>query len=239
MQTLFENLEIILTGNFITACYTNNWSWSQLLKKPRSIDTQVQSNNTVAFLAPSWWPERELIVQINDDKLACRLSDLVYQKEETTKGSDKIIRLKFIYLKTKIERLTLHYWPFYVLPNKPFHPEITSSVLDYLAAAIPNVQIEEKFKIQSFSNQEIIFSNKYWKLGFQGTKELNRIFWANDQSHFNYFSIENKELFISSTLNQNPTFLALESILKNSEKLKDCTLNMNSQGIILRHEKND
>lgn len=82
----------VLLGNFITSCYTKNWAWHDLLRKPLKFSGTMQQGKFLVFTVPSWLPHNDTILKIPATGIEAKLKDLFLPSQVQKKDdSDHIL----------------------------------------------------------------------------------------------------------------------------------------------------
>jgi len=164
-----------LLGSFITSCFTNNWLWQDLLRKPLYFNGSLQQSKLLVFNLPLWLPYNDCILLTNGTGIESKLKDL-FLPAQVQKQSDThqfvILNVEHIAsLTVATANMELVYWPGYrfVIEPMSYGKENTPArymlkAIDYmLRVAGQEVELDEarqslrtpQLKIQVNGNQSL------------------------------------------------------------------------------------
>jgi hypothetical protein len=85
---------LTLLGNFITSCYTKNWLWQDLLRKPLYFRGSIQNTKLLVFKLPLWLPYNDCILLTNGAGIESKLKDLfLAMKVEKQENANQLLIL--------------------------------------------------------------------------------------------------------------------------------------------------
>lgn len=113
----------VLLGNFISSCYTNNWAWQDLLRKPLKFSGTMQQGKLLVFKVPSWLPHNDAILKIPATGIETKFKDL-FLPSQIQKGDDSdhilIVDVEsLLSAKQKAFEGQLVYWPLFRFVIEP------------------------------------------------------------------------------------------------------------------------
>jgi hypothetical protein len=142
-------------GNFITSCYTKNWLWQDLLRKPLYYKASLQKEKFLVFQLPLWLPFKDSILIAENSGIESKLKDLFLPMQvEKQSDSSQLLILNVDSIKLLLgphSNAELVYWPGYRFVVEPmsYRKEITPALymlkaLDYiLRVAGQRIELDE------------------------------------------------------------------------------------------------
>jgi hypothetical protein len=143
-------------GNFITSCYTKNWLWQDLFRKPLRYKASVQKEKFLVFQLPLWLPFKDCILISEREGIESKLKDLFLPMQvEKQSDANQLLILNVESLTSLLgphNNAELVYWPGYrfVIEPMTYRKETSPSLymlkaFDYiLRVAGQKVELDEK-----------------------------------------------------------------------------------------------
>ena len=104
-----DKLLFVIIGNFITCCYSRNFTVFELLRKPLEFPCTRQENFFVAKI-PKGLPWQDFVLFAGDGFVS-KFKDLAVKKGVKDAGEkDDFVWRKQIYLHDLVEEYTFHLW---------------------------------------------------------------------------------------------------------------------------------
>lgn len=139
-----NDLFFLIVGNFLTCCFSRNFTPFELLKKPLSFKLKRQQNFLITNI-PKGIPWKDAILRIND-VIATRVRDIPVQKglKEVDKNTDLFIVDISLFIKTKglmisenlLQEGELTYSPWYRFVNEPYRFDLDINSTNYIAQSV-------------------------------------------------------------------------------------------------------
>jgi hypothetical protein len=151
----FDATTFTVLGNFITSCYTKNWLWQDLLRKPLFYKGSLQKEKFLVFQLPIWLPFEDSILIAEDAGIESKLKDLFLPMQvEKQSDASQLLVLNVDSMKSLLRphnNAELVYWPGYrfVIEPMKYRKEIAPALymlkaLDYvLRVAGQQVELDE------------------------------------------------------------------------------------------------
>lgn len=134
---MIYNLEaatFTVLGNFITSCYTKNWFWQDLLRRPLYFKGELQKGKFLVFLLPAWVPYNDCILLSGDNGIESKLKDLFLPAQvQKQSESQRTLILNVERLQAAplpMPSFELAYWPGYRFVVEPmtYRKEVSPAV---------------------------------------------------------------------------------------------------------------
>ncbi len=134
---------LTLLGNFITSCYTKNWLWQDLLRKPLYFRGSIQNTKLLVFKLPLWLPYNDCILLTNGAGIESKLKDLFLpMKVEKQGNANQLLILNVDGITSLLgphSNAELVYWPGYrfVIEPMTYRKETAPSL--YMLKALDHI----------------------------------------------------------------------------------------------------
>ncbi len=177
-------------GNFITSCYTKNWLWQDLLRKPLFYKGSLQKEKFLVFQLPIWLPFEDCILIAKSAGIESKLKDLFLPMQvEKQIDTNQLLLLNVDGIKSLLEprnNAELVYWPGYrfVIEPMTYRKEITPSLymlkaFDYiLRVAGQEVELDEKRRSLRTSSLSLRVNGNSTIDSIELTESEGRSFWS-------------------------------------------------------------
>ena len=236
---MIYNLEaatFTVLGNFITSCYTKNWLWQDLLRRPLYFKGELQNGKFLVFALPAWLPYNDCILLTGENGIESKLKDLFLpaQVQKQSKTQQTLI-LNVEQMQSPLSPMTsfeLVYWPGYRFVVEPmsYRKEVSPAVymlhaLDYILRVTGN-SVEVDAARQSLTTAA-------FTLGVSGEKNLDAIE-LTDSDGRSYWSLADKVIQLEGT--RFKTFQgAFEKMLASGSTLENCYVTVDGSRAELRY----
>jgi hypothetical protein len=118
-----EAATFTVLGNFITSCYTKNWAWQDLLRRPIYYKGSLQKGKFLVFTLPNWFPYNDSILLTGQGGIESKLKDLFLPTQVQKQGDNQ--QLLILNIEGLTSLIALHrdfelvYWPGYRFVVEP------------------------------------------------------------------------------------------------------------------------
>ena len=177
-------------GNFITSCYTKNWLWQDLLRKPLFYKGSLQKEKFLVFQLPIWLPFKDCILIAESAGIESKLKDLFMPMQvEKQSDANQLLILNVDSIKSLLgprNNAELVYWPGYrfVIEPMTYRKEITPSLymlkaFDYiLRVAGQEVELDETQQSLRTSSLSLRVNGNSTIDSIELTESEGRSFWS-------------------------------------------------------------
>ena len=223
-------------GNFITSCYTKNWLWQDLLRKPLFYKGSLQNERFLVFQLPIWLPFNDCILISKSAGIESKLKDLFIpmqvQKQDEANQFLILNAERFTSLLSPNNDAELVYWPVYrfVIEPMTYRKENTPSLymlkaFDYILRVTgPEVELDEQQQSLSTSSLSLRVSGNSTIDSVELTESEGRSFWSLAEKVIRLEGTK-FEIFCSAFIGMG---LA-------GAKLENCLVQASSQTVELRY----
>jgi hypothetical protein len=223
-------------GNFITSCYTKNWLWQDLLRKPLYYKASLQKEKFLVFQLPLWLPFKDSILIAENAGIESKLKDLFLPMQvEKQSDSSQLLILNVDSIKLLLgphNNAELVYWPGYRFVVEPmtYKKEIAPALymlkaLDYiLRVAGQKVELDEIRQSLRTPSLSLQVSGNYAFDSIQLTESQGKSFWSLTEK---VIRLEGRkfEMFCS----------AFNDMCLAGAMLENCSVQASNQSVELRY----
>ena len=223
-------------GNFITSCYTKNWLWQDLLRKPLFYKGSLQNERFLVFQLPIWLPFNDCILISKSAGIESKLKDLFIpmqvQKQDEANQFLILNAERFTSLLSPNNDAELVYWPVYrfVIEPMTYRKENTPSLymlkaFDYILRVTgQEVELDEQQQSLSTASLSLRVSGNSTIDSVELTESEGRSFWSLAEKVIRLEGTK-FEIFYSAFIGMG---LA-------GAKLENCLVQASSQTVQLRY----
>lgn len=177
-------------GNFITSCYTKNWLWQDLLRKPLFYKGSLQKEKFLVFQLPIWLPFNDCILIAESAGIESKLKDLFMPMQvEKQSDANQLLILNVDSIKCLLgtcNSAELVYWPGYrfVIEPMTYSRETAPSLymlkaFDYIFRVVgQEVELDEKRRSLRTSSLSLRVNGNSTIDSIELTESEGRSFWS-------------------------------------------------------------
>ena len=238
-DALIYNLEaatFTVLGNFITSCYTKNWLWQDLLRKPLYFKGEFQKGAFLVFALPTWLPYNDCILLTGENGIESKLKDLFLpaqvQKQSKTQQTLILNVERMQSALSPMASFELVYWPGYRFVVEPmtYRKEVSPAV--YMLHAFDYILRVTGNSVEVDASRQSLRTSAF-TLGVSGENTLDAIELI-DADGRSYWSLADKVIRLEGT--RFKMFQgALESMLAPGNTLENCSTTVDETSADLRY----
>ena len=204
-----DNLIFLVIGNFLSCCFSKNFTVFELLRRPLIFKMQREKNFLMTKI-PKGIPWTESVLKI-DKVIATKVRDIPVQKglKELDKNTDLfLVDVSFFeknvdlnFAENILQTGELTYSPWYRFVNEPYKFDLDQTSTDYVAQAIAyvlktqNINIDVQFKLSGAVSTVIVSDSKIplEKIELEGENSISEIRIVG-QSGVSVLNLESKKV---------------------------------------------
>lgn len=178
---MIYNLEaatFTVLGNFITSCYTKNWLWQGLLRKPLYFKGNQQQGRFLLFTLPVWLPYNDCILLTGEAGVESKLKDLFLPMQIQKQNENQhilVLNLENASVALKgVQHAELVYWPCYRFVIEPMTYSKKNSPSLYMLKAFDYVLRVSGHRVQLDEAHQLLETSGL-RVQVRGTETLDCI----------------------------------------------------------------
>ena len=238
-DAMIYNLEaatFTVLGNFITSCYTKNWLWQDLLRRPLYFKGELQKGKFLVFASPAWLPYNDCILLTGENGIESKLKDLFLpaqvQKQSETQQT---LILNVERLQAALSPMTnfeLAYWPGYRFVVEPMTYRKEVSPAAYMLHAFDYILRVTGHSVEIDTSRQSLKTSTF-AVKVNGLRTLDSIELIESGGR-SYWSLADKVIQLEGT--RFEMFKdALEKMLASGSTLENCSATVDENRAELRH----
>lgn len=231
-----EAATFALLGNFITSCYTNNWLWQDLLRRPIHFKGALQKGKFLVFTLPNWLPHRDAILITGQGGVESKLKDLFLPTQ--VQKQDETQKLLILNIESLNSLLSTHcnfelvYWPGYRFVVEPMTYSKEVRPAQYMLKAFDYILRLKGQSVESDVTQQALRTSTFvLSVGGGETLDTINISGSDGKSHWN---LADKAIQLQGDRFEIFLF-AFRKMTDSGAHLKNCSVVINSDCVVLKY----
>lgn len=237
MLKRIDPLMFVVIGNFITSCYTRNWAWLDLLRKPIVFNGSV-NRTIITFNMPSWIPAGDSVLILNDGRMQAKMKDFPFKRREQI--TDQKTRLMVVKVELpgeeSVKSAKLTYSPWFRFVTEPVDFLISDQVATYVTKAVDYAlrREGEVTELQQVENgMSLSFDHGKRRFEAIGESELEKIQLHEDTAELSALDFKARILSLSDRL--SPSLTQTLYAMSDSTELANCSRTKINDLTVLRY----
>ncbi len=236
---MIYNLEaatFTVLGNFITSCYTKNWLWQDLLRRPLYFKGELQKGAFLVFALPAWLPYNDCILLTGENGIESKLKDLFLPaqvQKQNEKQQTLILNVERLQAAlSPMASFELVYWPGYRFVVEPMTYRKDVSPAVYMLHAFDYILRVTGSSVEVDAARQSLTTSAF-TLGVSGENTLDSIELIDSDGR-SYWNLAEKVIRLEGT--RFKMFRgALERMLASGSSLENCSTAVDAESAELRY----